>query len=233
MKRTGLLVSVRDADEAEAALAGGATLIDVKEPANGPLGKASDATIASIVGRVAGRLPVSAAMGELAEEIFEIPSGVQFAKWGLAKRGSGIRWRDRLDLLRQRNPDTEIVTVGYADWECAQAPSINEVLDFACDRGGVFLIDTCCKEATGFRQRPTLLDWLDEAWLRGAIARCRKSGARIALAGSLSEGILRELAGLAPDWFAVRGAACEGGDRGGAVNAERVAALAGMFLAST
>ena len=37
---TRLLVSVRSAAEAEEALAGGAALIDVKEPANGPLGKA-------------------------------------------------------------------------------------------------------------------------------------------------------------------------------------------------
>ena len=35
---TGLLVSVRDAAEAEAALRGGATLIDVKEPRHGSLG---------------------------------------------------------------------------------------------------------------------------------------------------------------------------------------------------
>ncbi|MBX9679713.1 MAG: (5-formylfuran-3-yl)methyl phosphate synthase [Gemmataceae bacterium] len=225
-------MSVRDADEAEAALLGGATLIDVKEPANGPLGKADSAMIAAVVNRVHGRLPVSAAMGELADETFEIPPGVQFAKWGLAKCRPGVRWRERLDLLQQRNPDVEIVTVGYADWECAQAPSIDNVLEFACDRGGVFLIDTCCKEATGFRQRPTLLDWLDETWLRGAVARCRQSAVRIALAGSLSEDLIRQLTGLAPDWFAVRGSACEGGDRGATVNAGRVASLASILDAA-
>ena len=46
-----LLVSVRDAVEAEAALAGGAHLIDVKEPARGALGRADDATIAAVVRR--------------------------------------------------------------------------------------------------------------------------------------------------------------------------------------
>ena len=35
---TRLLVSVRSADEAEAAIAGGADVIDVKEPSHGPLG---------------------------------------------------------------------------------------------------------------------------------------------------------------------------------------------------
>src|SRR5262249_6225382 len=44
-----LLVSVRDVREAEAALAGGADLIDIKEPAHGPLGRADDAVIEFIV----------------------------------------------------------------------------------------------------------------------------------------------------------------------------------------
>ena len=38
--RPGLLVSVRSADEAIAALAGGADVIDVKEPNRGALGAA-------------------------------------------------------------------------------------------------------------------------------------------------------------------------------------------------
>ncbi len=63
----GLLVSVRDAAEAAASLAGGADLIDVKEPARGPLGRADAATIAAVVQAVGGRVPVSAALGELRE----------------------------------------------------------------------------------------------------------------------------------------------------------------------
>ena len=40
-----LLVSVRSADEVEPALAGGADIIDAKEPANGSLGAVSSATL--------------------------------------------------------------------------------------------------------------------------------------------------------------------------------------------
>jgi len=44
-----LLVSVRDASEARAALAGGAGIIDAKEPLNGPLGAvSSDVLLGSI-----------------------------------------------------------------------------------------------------------------------------------------------------------------------------------------
>ena len=48
---TRLLVSVRSAAEAEAALLGGADVIDVKEPDRGPLGRADDAVIAAVVRR--------------------------------------------------------------------------------------------------------------------------------------------------------------------------------------
>ena len=61
----GLLVSVRSVAEAEIALAGGAAIIDVKEPSRGALGRADDTIIADIVRSVAGRAPVSAALGEL------------------------------------------------------------------------------------------------------------------------------------------------------------------------
>ncbi|MFM9024862.1 MAG: (5-formylfuran-3-yl)methyl phosphate synthase, partial [Planctomycetaceae bacterium] len=63
---SGLLVSVRDAAEAEEALAGGASIVDVKEPRRGPLGAASAATAAAVAGAVAGHAPWTLACGELA-----------------------------------------------------------------------------------------------------------------------------------------------------------------------
>jgi len=58
-----LLVSVRSADEAQAALEGGAAIIVVKEPALGSLGRASAEPITAVVKRVAGRASVSVALG--------------------------------------------------------------------------------------------------------------------------------------------------------------------------
>src|SRR5207244_12998888 len=80
----GLLVSGRSVVEAESALAGGAALIDIKEPAHGSLGRAHDAVIQAVVERVAGRRPVSAALGELLEFHGPVPHGLTFVKWGLA-----------------------------------------------------------------------------------------------------------------------------------------------------
>ena len=67
---TGLLISVRSAREAEIALCGGADLIDVKEPARGSLGRAKGSVIRDVVLRIAGQVPVSAALGELVQQPF-------------------------------------------------------------------------------------------------------------------------------------------------------------------
>src|SRR4051812_283713 len=100
----GLLVSVRSPAEAEAALAGGAAIIDVKEPDNGALGRAASEVLAGVLAVVAGRRPVSAALGELLEPEGDLPAELArlaYVKWGLAGCGGleADAWQDR---LRQR-----------------------------------------------------------------------------------------------------------------------------------
>jgi (5-formylfuran-3-yl)methyl phosphate synthase len=90
--RPKLLVSVRDAREAVAALAGGCDILDVKEPRNGPLGMADVATIAAVVAVARDSPvppPVSAALGEIGDwptnaEVPGLPSGLDYVKTGLA-----------------------------------------------------------------------------------------------------------------------------------------------------
>src|SRR5437879_1712661 len=93
-----LLISVRSAAEAESALAGGAALIDVKEPERGSLGRASDATIAEVIACVAGRAAVSAALGELldAGSVPYPDARLAFMKWGLAGAAMAGDWQLRL-----------------------------------------------------------------------------------------------------------------------------------------
>src|SRR5260370_5526659 len=90
-----LLVSVRSAEEAAAALAGGAAIIDVKEPSRGPLGRADDAVVQAVLQTVGGLRPVSAALGELPEGGMQAPPiavSLTFVKWGLAGRGADDSW---------------------------------------------------------------------------------------------------------------------------------------------
>jgi uncharacterized protein (UPF0264 family) len=218
----GLLVSVRSAAEAVAALEGGASLIDIKEPDHGPLGRASNAVVAEVVAAVAGRRPVSAALGELLEDRGESPPpGLAFVKWGLAGAGASATWCAALDARRSFGP--EVVAVAYADWRCARAPSVDRVFQFAaCRAGSVLLLDTHCKDAPSRGgSRPTLLDWLTNAEIVELCENCRAAEVSVALAGSLGPAEIRGLAPARPNWFAVRGAACDGG-RGGRVRAARV-----------
>jgi uncharacterized protein (UPF0264 family) len=222
-----LLVSVRGAAEAEAALRGGAGLVDVKEPANGPLGKAADAVIAEVVRAVAGRVPVSAALGEwLPSGVRRPVSGLAYVKTGLA--GSGREdWRKVIGYIKSRTRThyhgATPVPVAYADWQQADAPPVDAVCAYAREQAnGVFLLDTYGKGAG-----QNLLDRLPLRKLALLCKLCRAAGVKTALAGSLGPGEIRKLLPLRPDWIAVRGAACEGG-RDGTVSEEKVRELAAL-----
>ena len=110
---TGLLVSVRDVDEANAALLGGADIIDIKEPKQGPLGAASLQTIWQIFEFVDGRAPVSAACGELCDGSNPAASDLPplaFVKIGLSGCQGVPDWRERLNRFwGQLPPSTEAV----------------------------------------------------------------------------------------------------------------------------
>lgn len=218
-----LLVSVRSVVEARVALRNGAGLIDVKEPANGALGRADQTTIDGVVRCIAGRLPVSAAMGELDVDSPEsLPScGLSYVKFGLAGwRGSA--WRRALrQVQRLVAPDCRLVAVAYVDWRRAGSPSPEAVCDFACTHAcGAFLLDTWEKDGS------TLPDWLPSSRLRKLMDRCRQDGVAVALAGSLGLMEIERLRDLEPDWFAVRGAVCRGGVRSQSIDGRRVRRLA-------
>jgi uncharacterized protein (UPF0264 family) len=224
----GLLVSVRCADEARAALEGGATLIDIKEPARGALGRADDETIAAVLHAVAGRRPVSAALGEWADGIGSYSdSNLSYIKWGLAGCRHRHDWRDAMRSFLVRPHPPQVVLTAYADWECAQAPPVDDVFALASAHpGSVLLIDTHCKEAASIgTKRPTLLDWMSVACVEDLCIRCRNAHVKIALAGSLGIDEIGALQFAQPDWFAVRGAACADGDRQATIDAAKVSAL--------
>ena len=225
--RPGLLVSVRNAEEALAALAGGANVIDVKEPERGSLGAADAATIEAVVGAVNQRAPVTAAMGELKElvgtHLTAIPGGVSLFKIGLAGCCSVPNWRSQwrevvaalLGPSCREGPDgrggnvASPAAVAYADWRAAGAPEPDEVLKAAIDaRCPALLVDTWDKSAG------SLFDhWPPEEL--GRFVRCaRSTGLLVVLAGSLANEYFSAAVRLGPDLVAVRAAACKGGRRG-------------------
>lgn len=221
---SGLLVSVRDAEEAETALAAGADLIDVKEPAAGALGPADPAVWREVRRVVGGRKPTSAALGELlsdpVESLARQAAGMRYVKIGLAGCHDARGWLDRwFRLLTCLPRGVSAVPVAYADWPAAKAPSPSVALALAalCP-ARLLLLDTCDKA------RGSLLDYLADDCLRELCANARHEGVRMVLAGSLDGGAIARLLPLAPAWFGVRGAAC-GGRREGRIEPAAVKSL--------
>jgi uncharacterized protein (UPF0264 family) len=219
----GLLVSVRNAEEAAAALAAGADLIDVKDPSRGPLGMAHHEAVAAVVEAVGGTVPVSAALGEWSPDILtqahwhlELP--LQYVKWGLAGYKPHPGWgEDLLDTKRQVPAGVEVVAVAYADWEKANSVPPAEVARFAKRfRYRAFLLDTFAKDGK------TLLDHMTAAEVAELVAGLRRGMVRVAVGGSLRLEQVKQLKEAAPDWYAVRGAVCAGGKRDGVLDPVRV-----------
>ncbi len=221
--RSGLLVSVRSAEEAAEALSAGADLIDVKDPARGPLGMAHHEAVAAVVAAVGRKVPVSAALGEWSPDILtaahwhlELP--LAYVKWGLAGYKGGPAWGEELLETRRQVPaGVEVVAVAYADWERANSVPPAEVARFAKRfRYRAFLLDTFAKDGK------TLLDWMSPAEVAELVAGLRRGMVQVAVGGSLKLEQVKQLKEAAPDWFAVRGAVCAGGKRDGVLDPVRV-----------
>ncbi|NUQ63915.1 MAG: hypothetical protein HUU20_15665 [Pirellulales bacterium] len=223
-----LLISVRDVQEARVARECGADLIDVKEPSRGPLGAADFDVVGDVVREVAGRTPVSMALGELLQWLpcraSQLPEGLTYAKMGMAGTIGNSAWLSTWRLALESLPNSVLsVAVAYADWFTAGAP---QPLEIAVEAAGLgcswLLIDTFSKssgwllECISFRELGELV----------SLARQRRLG--VVLAGSLSEQTIPMVLPLEPDYVAVRGAACCGG-RLGCVEAARVERLARLL----
>jgi len=208
-----LLVSVRSGAEAIEALAGGADIIDIKEPAEGSLGEAPVAVRQEVVRAVGGKTPVSAALGELRQRPrdweLDHQRGISLYKLGLSGVGQED-WRGMLDCSRDlvrrgSGGEAELVAVAYADWERAASPEPQAVLEHALQlEFSYFLVDTFDKSGGDLSAS---LDWSRVA----VLARlARAGGVRFVAAGKLGAGEFSAAAAAGVDVIAVRGAATIG-----------------------
>ena len=220
-----LLVSVRDADEAKAALAGGADIIDAKEPLNGPLGPVAPDTLHSITAIVGGTVPVSMALGDVGVDdvrsrtLALARSRVAFVKIGFAGARRRRQLADDVRVVTNAIGSAALVLVAYADHERADAPSPEDLIALAAQtRAGGILLDTHDKDGAA------LTTLMAPQELRGFVARARVGGRVVALAGKLAIEDLEWIREAGADVAGVRGAACDGG-RTGAVSGDRVREL--------
>lgn len=215
-----LLISPTNQDEALEAIAGGADIIDVKNPKEGPLGANFPWVIQQIRAVTPKSLEVSCTIGEAPN----IPGSIALAAYGAAsldvdyiKVGlGGIQTSQGVALLlanvnraaKACNPKVQVVAAGYADYKKIDAVSPLEIPELASDAGvDVVMIDTAIKDGT------TLFDHLTLQQLRTFITSAHDLDLRVALAGSLRKRDLPVVYSLGADIAGVRGAACMNSDR--------------------
>jgi uncharacterized protein (UPF0264 family) len=214
---------VRSADEVGPALAGGADIIDAKEPDRGSLGAVDRQVLSRILQCVPDDCEVSVALGDVTRpaEVLAAVHGLEFpqraAPTYLKLGFAGVRSPDQVGHLietavsvtRGMAASPRIVAVGYADPERAGTvpPTLIPALAKAADAAGV-LLDTHGKDGRG------LLEWLTPDALAAWVAGARQAGLLAALAGSLRSRDLTLVWRALPDVVGVRGAVCSGGRRG-------------------
>ena len=220
MSQPVLLVSVRDASEAVDALAGGAAIIDIKEPAAGSLGMASVETLQACAAAVPAAVPWTLAGGELEDAAAAVdqlraslpawqqpPHAVKFGLSGCCGRD----WTAGLIAQQQRLPaGVRAIPVAYADTVAACSPPVSTVIHKAalCECPLV-LIDTYDKSGSG-----SLLVEASAAEIAGWVAWGNASGVSLVLAGRIAAEEIAVVAGCQPAAVAVRSAVCVGGRLG-------------------
>ena len=225
--RPTLLVSVVSAEEAERALAGGADIIDVKDPGEGALGAPAPRVVSEVAQAVGAAAPVSVALGDLPD----LPHTAALAARGAALSGAafvkvglrGVRALERAVATMRAvadavGPHTAVIAVAYADAQALDPPAVAPAwLPRLVARTGIAgaLVDTFVKDGRG------LYAWVSEAELADLIARTHAAGGSFAVAGQLRRGELRR---VAADVVGVRSAVCRGGDRTAELDTDLVAA---------
>ena len=216
---TALLASVRTSEEAATAIAGGADIIDLKEPAAGALGRLPDATIRAILDVVARRCVTSATIGDMPLAPHSVhaavhsmaATGVDIVKLGFFTGDGTATLRT---LARATRRGLRLVGVFFAD----RRPDFT-LLD-RCAGAGFYgvMVDTADKTAGPVSRHMSLAE------LACFIDRARRHRLLVGLAGSLRIEDVPALMSLAPDFLGFRSALATGG-RDGPLNGDAVVRL--------
>lgn len=238
-KRCGLLVSVRNTDEAKLVLRCGVEVLDLKEPLAGALGAVPDTVVEQVQQLAMQAAPerrpkLSFALGELAGWDFQrwprlldryTPSqiaGFSYVKIGLAGVQQGDNWPVLWSKLFAGLPDrVQPVVGGYLD----RFPDVQPAADDKSANGCCPSIGKLIEFAKGHPQVSTvLLDThdkqndlfahIDDQQLREIIAMATEAELAIVVAGSVTIDLLPRVIEAGASLVGVRGAVCEG-DRSG------------------
>jgi uncharacterized protein (UPF0264 family) len=222
-----LLVSCASPLDARAAVDGGADIVDAKDPSRGALGAVTFDLFRDLARAVAGRRPLTAAMGDA-----ESPAAVEadarmFARLGAQLVKLGFAGHDDMAAIHAlaraavggaHDGGAGVVLVAYAD-RSHEGVTPATLLDVASSAGAAgVLLDTADKRGR------RLTEWLAPAVLAAWVEQAHQRSLTVALAGRLRADDLPIVRHCGADVAGVRGAACTGG-RDGVVEVARVRGL--------
>jgi uncharacterized protein (UPF0264 family) len=225
-----LMISVVSAVEAREALAGGAEILDVKNPVEGSLGAQPPSIIREIKNLISGRAELSAAIGDMPN----LPGTAALAALGAATCGAdyikvglhGPRTvSDAVALLREVQQavlefKTSVIAAAYADFR--RAGTLNPMtLPALAASAGIrgCLLDTAVKDGQ------SLFSFMDPATLRVLLEEAHEAGLTIGLAGALREEDLMLVQSIGADIVGLRSAVCRNQHRNEPLDAARVRQL--------
>ncbi|MGD6808292.1 MAG: (5-formylfuran-3-yl)methyl phosphate synthase [Candidatus Bathyarchaeia archaeon] len=228
-----LLISPQNAQEATEAIAGGADIIDVKNPKEGPLGANFPWVIKEVKQLIPEGVQLSCTLGEAPG----LPGSMALAAYGAASLGvdyvkaglSGVQTvQEAVSLLgsivrsaKICNPKIKVVAAGYGDYIRAASIEPQLVVHAAfVAKADLVMLDTAIKDGK------TLFDFQSLPQLKAFVDAAHEHGLGAALAGSLRVQDLPVIEGLGTDFVGLRGAACSNNNRDtGQVTRERVQEL--------
>ncbi|MDR2719467.1 MAG: (5-formylfuran-3-yl)methyl phosphate synthase [Nitrososphaerota archaeon] len=228
-----LLISPQNTKEAIEAIAGGANIIDVKNPKEGSLGANFPWVIKEIKQLIPDNVELSCTLGEAPN----LPGSITLAAYGAAslevnyvKVGlSGVQTVQKtVNLLenivhatKMCNSKIKVVAAGYGDYFRAGSIEPQLVVQAAFTaKADIVMLDTAIKDGKNIFNHQTpqqLEEFIDTA---------HKHNLGVALAGSLQAQDLPVVKKLGADFVGLRGAACQNNNRDtGHITRERVKKL--------
>ncbi|MBN1245461.1 hypothetical protein JXA31_07705 [Candidatus Bathyarchaeota archaeon] len=228
-----LLISPKNEKEAVEAISGGADIIDVKNPKEGPLGASFPWVIKRIRQITPTNIEVSCTLGEVPN----LPGSMALASLGAAATGVnyikaglyGLKTLEEAVYLMQSvtkaakeyNPSIKVVASGYAD--AARLSTVDPLLvpKIAYEaQADIAMLDTAIKDGK------SLFNFLTKPQLQRFVDVAHSYGLKAALAGSLQKEDLPVVYALGADVAGLRGAACTLSDRvNGQITREKVQEL--------
>jgi uncharacterized protein (UPF0264 family) len=228
-----LLISPQNPKEAIEAIAGGADIIDVKNPKEGPLGANFPWVIKEIKQCIPNNVELSCTLGEapnlpgtMALAAYGAASlTVDYIKIGLSEVHTVQKAVDLLEkvirAVKMCNSKTRIVVAGYGDYMRTNSIEPQLVVQTAfAGKADIVMLDTAIKDGK------SLFDFQTLKQLEAFTAAAHKHNLGVALAGSLKAQDLPAIKELGIDFVGLRGAACQNNNRDtGHITCERVKTL--------